>query len=212
MAIRPRNFGRMTRLMLIVTQGGQNGPAHARRVRDPGLMRLPLTTARLVLDEPSEDDLPGLLAVAQSNPDFLATHEGSAGEAGRYDIDMLARDLAVAQMDPERHALVIRRRDDGAVVGRADTLDRHPRDLVPWIGALELHADAQRGGLGREAAEALADWYRSQGEARLRLGVDDGNDRAAAFWEALGYVNVDRRERDSPLGRLGVDVLELALR
>jgi RimJ/RimL family protein N-acetyltransferase len=174
-------------------------------------MRLPLTTARLVLDEPGDDDLPGLLAVALSNPEFLATHEGSAGEAGRFDIDMLSRDLAVAGSDPQRHALVIRRREDGAVVGRAETLDLHPRDQVPWIGLLELHADMHGQGLGREAAQALADWYRGQGETRVRLGVDDGNERAAAFWRALGYQRVDRRERDSPRGRLGVDVLEVRL-
>jgi GNAT superfamily N-acetyltransferase len=174
-------------------------------------MRLPLSTAHLVLDEPDDDDLAGILDVALSNPDFLATHEGSAGEPGRYDADMLARDLALADADPARHVLVIRARDDGAVVGWADTLDRHPRDDVPWIGLLELHADQQGRGLGREAAEALADWYRSQGASGLRLGVDDGNERAAAFWRALGYAPVDRRERDSPSGRLAVDVLEIPL-
>jgi RimJ/RimL family protein N-acetyltransferase len=171
----------------------------------------PLTTARLVFDEPSEADLTGMVAVALSNPEFLASHEGSAGEAGRYDVDMLSRDLAVVRSDPQRHALVIRRREDGAVVGRAETLDLHPRDQVPWIGLLELHADVQGQGLGREAAQALADWYRDRGESRLRLGVDDGNERAAAFWQALGYQRVERRERDSPLGRLGVDVLEVRL-
>jgi ribosomal protein S18 acetylase RimI-like enzyme len=77
---------------------------------------------------------------------------------------------------------------------------------------LELHAAQQGKGLGREAADALADWYRERGETRLRLGVDAGNDPAAGFWRALGYRPVDRRERDSPLGRLGVEVLELALR
>lgn len=175
------------------------------------VMELPLTTTRLVLDEPDDDDLAGILEVALSNPDFLATHEGSGGEPGRYDLDMLARDLALAGVDPARHVLVIRDRDGGTVVGWADALDRHPRDDVPWIGLLELHADHQRRGLGREAAQALAESYRSQGESRLRLGVDDGNDRAAAFWRALGYEQVDRRERDSPGGRLGVDVLELRL-
>jgi len=174
-------------------------------------MRLPLTTPRLVLDELDDDDLTGILDVALSNPAFLATHEGSGGEPGRFDLDMLARDLAVADADPARHVLVIRDRDDSTVLGWAETLDRHPRDDVPWIGLLELHADQQRRGLGREAAQAIADWYRSQGESRLRLGVDDGNERAAAFWGALGYERVDRRERDSPMGRLGVDVLEIRL-
>jgi RimJ/RimL family protein N-acetyltransferase len=174
-------------------------------------MQLPLTTARLVLDAPTESDLPAVLALVQSNPEFLATHEGSGGQPGAYDLDMLLRDLSVARLDPLRRPLVLRERTTGAVVGWADLLDRHPRDDVPWIGLLELHADRQGEGLGREAAEAVADWYRSRGETRLRLGVDDGNERAARFWRALGYRRVDRRERDSPLGRLGVDVLEIAL-
>jgi GNAT superfamily N-acetyltransferase len=176
-----------------------------------GAMGLPLLTTRLVLDEPADGDLPGILAVALSNPAFLATHEGSAGEAGRFDEDMLARDLTLARADPLRQPFVLRGRADGQVVGWAETLDRHPRDEVPWIGLLELHADQQGKGLGREAAGALADWYRQRGESRLRIGVDDGNDGAAAFWRALGYRPVDRRERDSPLGRLGVDVLEIRL-
>jgi GNAT superfamily N-acetyltransferase len=165
----------------------------------------------LVIDQPIETDLPRILEVVLSNPAFLATHEGSGGEPGAYDLGMLQRDLAVAEADPLRRALVIRDRADGAVVGWADLLDRHPRDEVPWIGLLELHADRQGTGLGREAADALAGWYRNQGVTRLRIGVDDGNDGAAAFWRALGYREVDRRERDSPLGRLGVDVLELSL-
>jgi RimJ/RimL family protein N-acetyltransferase len=170
-----------------------------------------LQTDRLVLDEPDDDDLTGLLGVALSNPAFRAAHEGSANEPGRYDVDMLARDLAMAAADEQRHPLVIRDRASGEIVGWADTLDHHPRDDVPWIGLLELHAEHQGRGLGREAAEAIAAWYRSQGVTRLRLGVDEGNDGAAAFWRTLGYRQVDRRERDSPLGRLGVDVLELSL-
>lgn len=31
------------------------------------------------------------------------------------------------------------------------------------------------------------------------------------LWRALEYAEVDRRERDSPLGRLGVAVLEISL-
>jgi len=169
-----------------------------------------LRTQRLVLDDAGAADVDALLAVALSNPAFLATHEGSEGEPGRYDRSMLERDLAMADLDPLRHTLALRRHD-GEVVGWADVLDEHPRDGVPWIGLLELRADVHRQGLGREAAQALADWYAGQGVARLRVGVDDGNEPAAAFWRSLGYRPVDRRERPSPQGRLGVDVLELAL-
>jgi len=169
-----------------------------------------LRTDRLVLEDAAPADVEGLLAVALSNPAFRATHEGSDGEPGRYDRSMLERDLAMAELDPLRHALAVRRHD-GEVVGWADVLDEHPRDGVPWIGLLELRVDVHRQGLGREAACALADWYLGRGVRRLRVGVDDGNEPAAAFWRSLGYRVVDRRERPSPQGVLGVDVLELDL-
>jgi RimJ/RimL family protein N-acetyltransferase len=170
-----------------------------------------LRTDRLILTEAGPDDVDGLLAVALSNPAFLATHEGSGGEPGAFDRSMLERDLAVADLDPQRHSLVLRRRRDGEVVGWADLLDEHPRDGVPWIGLLELRADVQQQGLGREAAQALARWYAGSGASALRVGVDDGNDAAATFWRSLGYRPVDRRERPSPVGALGVEVLELSL-
>ena len=173
-------------------------------------MTISLRTERLVIEDAGPDDVEGLLAVALSNPQFLATHEGSGGEPGAYDRSMLERDLAVAGLDPLRHPLVVRR-TDGEVVGWAEVLDEHPRDGVPWIGLLEMRADVHRQGLGREAAEALAGWYAARGSTALRLGVDHGNDAAAAFWRSLGYRPVDRRERPSPQGPLGVEVLELAL-
>lgn len=166
----------------------------------------------LPLDETVTDAvLDGLLDVARSNPEFLATHEGSADEPGRFDRGMLERDLAVAALDPDRSSYAILRADDGTVVGWADVLDRHPRDEVPWIGLLEIHAGHQRQGYGREAAAALAEDQRSRGRTRLRVGVDEGNEAAAAFWAGLGYRQVDVRQRPSPSGVLRVSVLELDL-
>ena len=172
---------------------------------------LHLATPRLVLADVREDDLDALLAVALSNPSFTGHAEGSDGVPGLFDLGMLERDLAVAALDPARHPLTVRRRSDDRVVGWADVLEDHPRDGVPWIGLLELHADVQRRGYGREAAGALAQWARDRGAPALRLGVDDGNDAALAFWSSLGYVEVDRRERRGPAGPLAVAVLELAL-
>jgi RimJ/RimL family protein N-acetyltransferase len=175
------------------------------------MTELRLRTERLVLSDVREDDLDALLEVALSNPDFTGDREGSRGEPGRFDRDMLERDLAVAWLDPARHPMAVRRRADGRVVGWAEVLDEHPRDRVPWIGLLEVHRDEQRRGYGREAAHALVGWARSRGAPALGLGVDDGNDRAGAFWRALGFGEVDRRERRGPEGVVGVTVLELAL-
>ena len=175
-------------------------------------MGLDLVTERMTIREATEHDVDGLLAVALSNPGFTGHHEGSDGEPGRFDRGMLERDLAVGWMDPARHPLALRDRSNGRVIGWADVLEEHPRDLVPWIGLLELHADVQRQGYGREAVAALVVWARERGVPALRLGVDEGNAAAFAFWQSLGFRVVDERERVGAQGPLRVSVLELSLR
>jgi RimJ/RimL family protein N-acetyltransferase len=173
---------------------------------------LTVTTARLLVTEATEDDVDGLLEVALSNPEFTGHHEGSSGGPGEFDRGMLERDLAVAWSDPARHPLALRNRADPArVVGWAEVLDEHPRDLVPWIGLLEVHRRDQGRGYGREAVGAMESWARHRGAQRLRLGVDDDNVSAAAFWRRLGFREVDHRERVGPSGLVGVTVMEISL-
>jgi GNAT superfamily N-acetyltransferase len=168
-----------------------------------------LVTERLVISEATEHDVDGLLAVALSNPDFTGDHEGSGGEPGQYDRAMLERDLAVAWADPLRHPLVVRDTSDPAtVIAWAEVLDEHPRDGLPWIGLLEVHAGRQRRGYGREVVAALVAWAGQQGAAALRLGVDDDNGAAYGFWLRSGFHPVDHRERVGPAGPVGVTVME----
>lgn len=175
-------------------------------------MTLTFETERLVMTEAAEDDVDDLLVVALSNPDFTGDHEGSGGEPGLFDRDMLERDLAVAWMDAARHPLVLRTKCDPVrVIGWAEVLDEHPRDHVPWIGLLEVHSQEQRQGYGREAVSALTAWARAGGAPALRLGVDEGNDAGLAFWQSMGFSVVDQRERVGPSGRIGVTVMEVRL-
>lgn len=72
-------------------------------------------------------------------------------------------------MDPARHPLVLRHKEGRArVIGWAEMVDEHPRDLVPWIGLLEVHRQEQRHGYGREATTALLEWARARGATALR--------------------------------------------
>lgn len=172
-------------------------------------MRLTCETERLVITEATEDDVDGLLAVASSNPGFTGHHDGAANQPGHIDRGTVERDLADAWSDPARHPLVIRDKTErDRVIGWADVLDEHPRDLVPWIGLLEVHQQEQRQGYGREAATALLGWARAQGATAVRLGVDEGNASAFAFWQTLGFRAVDLRERVGPVGTLRVTVME----
>jgi hypothetical protein len=63
----------------------------------------------------------------------------------------------------------------------------------------------------REAVAALVDWARAGAARALRVGVDEGNTSGAAFWQRLGFVVVDHRDRVGPAGAVGVTVLELPL-
>lgn len=90
-------------------------------------------------------------------------------------------------------------------------LDEHPRDLVPWIGLLEVHEQEQRHGYASEAAAALLGWARARGATALRLGVAEGNASGLAFWRSVGFRDVEERERIGPGGPVRVTVVELGL-
>jgi RimJ/RimL family protein N-acetyltransferase len=152
---------------------------------------LELESARLRLREAEAEGLPALLAVYLSNPAFVATNEGSRGEAGYYDLEMLQRDWWVARMMPGRHMLAIFRKDTGEVVGMADYAEEDPSDGLPWLGALQIAAAWQRQGLGSEAFACLADYFCAEyGWTALRIGVRRENESALAFWRHLGFTPV----------------------
>lgn len=71
-----------------------------------------LTTARLDIEPIDPVDMPALLDVRLSNPDRLLRTEGSGGEAGHLDLDMLQRDALIAGMDPARSLRTVRLRSE----------------------------------------------------------------------------------------------------
>ena len=168
-----------------------------------------LVTDDLVLEEVAEPDLDALVAVRTSNPDRLARTEGTDAGAGRYDREMLERDLAVVAFLPGRSFLSVRRRADGRIVGYVDLLDAHPKDGLPWLGAVEIAAADQGRGYGRQCVEAVARRAReSLGAEALRAALDS-EDPAIAFLQRQGFVVISNAERSSPRGRVEVLVLEL---
>jgi RimJ/RimL family protein N-acetyltransferase len=147
-------------------------------------------TARLRFAEVTEDDLDDLLAIHAGNPEYAAITEGSQGESGHYDRQMLERDWHLGTLDPGRHQL-IGRLEDGAAAVWLDLLDANPNDGHPWIGLLMVERGLQGQGLGREAAGAAEELL--AGEKAVRAGVLPANEGALAFWARLGYREVDRR-------------------
>ena len=174
-------------------------------------MRQRFETERLVLEPAADSDLPDLLDVYASNPEYLAMTEGSGGEPGRYDIRMLERDIAVARMTPGRQVLVLRQRAEGEMVGVLDWVDESSSDGYPWIGLVLVRADRQREGLATEAIEALLAELAAGGVEAVRAGVLPGNAAAAGLTAALGFETVEERPFRSAVAD-HVAVLERRLR
>src|SRR5438067_12084947 len=102
------------------------------------VQELTLETARTSIREPRDEELPTLLAVLTSHPDYLEWTEGSGDEAGRYDLSMLERDLGIAAMTPGRHSLGVFEKESGDGVGVVDFLEEHPERGMPWIGLIAV--------------------------------------------------------------------------
>lgn len=144
-------------------------------------------SARLRCRDVTPDDFPALLSIYLSNSAYVTQNEGSAGEPGHYDIEMLQRDWWVLKMIPGSHIMALTLKETGALVGRADYFEEND-DGYPWLGALMLDSAHQRQGLGAEAFERLAAYFRATyGWPRLRLGVRPVNEGALAFWRRLGF-------------------------
>ena len=141
-----------------------------------------------MIREAAPDDLPLLLPVYLSNPEYVAQSEGSRGEAGYYDLEMFQRDWQIAQMTPGRHRLGVYLKEMGEAVGRADFLEEDPDESRPWLGFLWIARAHQRQGLGTEAFERLAEYFKDRyAWPSLRVGVIKTNMGALAFWRRLGF-------------------------
>ncbi|MGA4844151.1 GNAT family N-acetyltransferase [Streptomyces sp. G45] len=149
---------------------------------------------------PAEDGaLPGpllteLTALYASNHAFFAL---SGDFPDPYDIraEQVARALADELAVPGAQVLLAR--SEGRLVAVAVTLDQHPvraDDPDPWIGLLLVDARVQRAGWGRRAARAVEERFRAAGRTGVRLAVLANNPKGAAFWAALGYEVIDRRD------------------
>jgi RimJ/RimL family protein N-acetyltransferase len=129
-----------------------------------------------------EDDLPRVLDVFHSNPQYLEWTEG-----GDYDLDALREDRESAQKQPGRHMLAIRDRDSGEVVGVLEYLENNEGDGHPWIGLIIVDAARQQEGIGGEAVAAVCDHINLNWAQPVRLAVIDENRAGLALAIALGF-------------------------
>jgi ribosomal protein S18 acetylase RimI-like enzyme len=165
--------------------------------------------AQMVVREVEAEDLEPLLAVYTSNPAFVARMEGSEGEAGKYDLARCQRDWIVARMMPERHLLGGWLRDSGAAVGLVDFVEEHERYGRPWLGALVVHHDYQRRGLGSKLCRSvLAHLHTAYGATAVNTGVAASNMAGLAFFRANDFSPIDELTHRGPAGEERIIVME----
>jgi RimJ/RimL family protein N-acetyltransferase len=149
-----------------------------------------LISARLRIREALADDLPDLLPVYLSHPDYVAQNEGSAGKPGRYNLPMLQRDWQMQRM-MGAVMLGIYLAETGEAVGLAGYLPEHPDDGTPWLGSLVITAARQRRGFGAEALARLTEHFRDDlGWRTLRLSVTAENVSSRLFFERCAFYAV----------------------
>ena len=145
---------------------------------------------RLEIHRVAPADHPSIAAVFATNLEFLAL-QGDV-PPGTSELPDGLVDSFVGDESEAGGSVWVVRDEAGATVAVAATLV-HPRERVPWIGLLVVHAACQGQGSGRRIERLLTRQFRDQGYGVARLGVLTTNPRALRFWTRIGYREIDRR-------------------
>lgn len=150
-------------------------------------------TERLIVRAPAVEELPAMLDVYLSNPDFLEMTEGNQGEPGRFELETLERELAVAAIIPDRWYGLVSAKATGAIVGVVDWILENDSDGLPWIGLIEIRRDFQGSGFGRELVRGIEDQLRELQASVVRAAVIERNGAGCEFMKRVGYEVIGRR-------------------
>jgi GNAT superfamily N-acetyltransferase len=143
------------------------------------------------------DDIAEVVGMYTSNPEYGRT-------SGEYEPERIQAQQVEAELREDAGAggfdILLARDTESQVVGLVSVLRQHPRDGYPWIGLLIVHGEQHRKGYGRLLAELIEERLRAGGRNGVRLAVLENNPTALAFWNSLGWQEIDRRP-DAQYGR-----------
>ncbi|WP_225839311.1 GNAT family N-acetyltransferase [Streptomyces sp. NK08204] len=146
---------------------------------------LSLSPLRLTPDEIAE-----IVGIYASNPEYCRA-------AGEYDPDNIDAEQVETDLRQDTGAtgfeVLLARDTKERAAGLVSLLHEHPKDGYPWIGLLIVHGDRRRKGTGRLLASMVEERLSSLGRSGIRLAVLENNPTALAFWNSLGWQEIDRR-------------------
>ena len=85
------------------------------------------------------------------------------------------------------------RADEATFVGTATGAEYVAEPGVAYVYAMWVAPDARGAGVGRALVEAVAEWARGRGCARLVLNVTETNEPARRFYAACGFAETGVR-------------------
>lgn len=138
----------------------------------------PLSCRRL-----TDEDLPELLALCESNPSYYECY----GE--RPTLENLAqalRELPPACREDQKEFLGFF--DEGRLLAVLDVVRGYPDELTAYVGLLMVDGAHHGRGVGSRVMGAELRRLRAEGFSRVRLAYIQGNEPARRFWTKLGFA------------------------
>jgi ribosomal protein S18 acetylase RimI-like enzyme len=151
-----------------------------RRRERPGVPEW--TSPRIAAFLASESEAPVVQACLDAAADYFAAAEGRP-VGPKEGIDLCAE----AAADSTRRLFLLRESREAIPAGLLSLVLDYPEPGEATIALLALRPERRRQGLGRELVVALGDWLRRRQIQTLRLGVRQGAEGAAEFWQAVGF-------------------------
>ena len=111
--------------------------------------------------------------------------------------------------EPDRHAMFVAEAE--GPVGMSFGLVDSERADRAHLGGMWVDPHARHRGVGRALADAVLAWARERGFADIVLWVTDGNARAEALYERMGFTGTGRSDRLPTNPRLTVHEMGRAL-
>lgn len=157
-----------------------------------GVLAIKVERIRLPLQKLSGDfavreltvaDIPEMLRVAQSNPQFYRYMRPDPTA------ENLAADLTAL---PPRRTLADKHFfgwfDGGKLVAMMDLITHHPKPDMAFVGWFILDGARQGCGLGRRLVSDVLAMLKGEGVTGVRLGRIEGNPQSEHFWRVCGFV------------------------